>query len=411
MDSFLQAWIHLDAIALVQTIGYLGVALFVFAESGILLGIFLPGDSLLFAAGLLSASGFIPYIPLVLIVVVSAILGDSTGYWFGTKMGDTLFKRKDSRFFKQEYVTRTQKFFEAYGGRAIVLARFVPIVRTIAPVLAGVGSMSYKKFLSYNVCGGFAWGAGMVSLGYFLGSIIPNSEQYVLPLSLVIIVLSFIPFFINHLHGKRARCLIFLFAVPFLLLVFITREVAVANNFLLAADEWVETMLVSIRTPAFLHLFKCITMLGDTVVVIAVTGIAGIALIFSRYKAYAAGLFTAVIGASGTSYLMKEMIERARPDGLIPSVIETSSSFPSGHATLAIALYGFLTFLLCKRYPKIAALITIKAIFVILAIGFSRLYLGVHFPSDVLAGYLLGGLWLFIGIEIAALLKNKKRMV
>jgi len=200
MTAFLQACLQLDPVAIVKAGGYLGIALFIFSESGILLGIFFPGDSLLFAAGLLSAGNFLSFGPLVLIVVATAILGDSVGYWFGVKIGDNLFKKKDSRFFKQEYVTRTQKFFETYGGRAIILARFVPIVRTIAPILAGVGTMTYKKFLSYNVLGGFAWGAGMVSLGYFLGSIIPNSEHYILPLSLVIIIISFLPIIINYIR-------------------------------------------------------------------------------------------------------------------------------------------------------------------------------------------------------------------
>lgn len=197
MNEFLQACLQLDPVAIVKAGGYIGIAIVVFAESGVLLGLFFPGDSLLFVAGLLSAGGFLSVGPLALVVVISAILGDSAGYWFGTKVGGNLFQRKDSRFFKQEYVTRTQKFFTTYGGRAIVLARFVPIVRTIAPILAGVGSMSYSRFISYNVIGGCLWGAGMISFGYFLGSIIPSSERYVLPISLVIIVFSFLPIFIN----------------------------------------------------------------------------------------------------------------------------------------------------------------------------------------------------------------------
>ncbi len=205
MDTFLLACIHLDPIAIIKTGGYLGIAILIFAESGVLLGIFFPGDSLLFAAGLLSAGGFLSIVPLVLFVVGAAILGDSVGYWFGVKVGDSLFKRKDSRFFKQEYITRTQKFFITYGGRAIILARFVPIVRTIAPILAGVGTMKYSHFVSYNALGGFLWGAGMVLFGYFLGSIIPNSERYVLPLSLVIVVLSFLPILINYIRNHTKR--------------------------------------------------------------------------------------------------------------------------------------------------------------------------------------------------------------
>ena len=188
--------------AIVQAGGYLGVAILIFAESGVLLGIFFPGDSILFVAGLLSAGGFLSFWPLVGIVVSAAILGDSVGYWFGTSIGDRLFKRPNSRFFKQEYVTRTQKFFTTYGGRAVILARFVPIVRTIAPILAGVGTMKYSRFLSYNALGGCLWGAGMITLGYSLGSMIPNSEQYVLPLSLIIIILSFLPIFTNYIRAK-----------------------------------------------------------------------------------------------------------------------------------------------------------------------------------------------------------------
>jgi len=203
MSAFLLACAHLDPVAIVQAGGYLGIAIVIFAESGVLLGIFFPGDSLLFAAGLLSASGFFSFIPLVLVVVIAAILGDSIGYWFGAKVGYAFLKRPDSRFFKQEYVTRTQKFFITYGGRAIILARFVPIIRTIAPILAGVGSMTYRKFLSYNAIGGCLWGAGMVSLGYSLGSIIPNSENYILPISLVIIVISFLPIFIEFIRNKK----------------------------------------------------------------------------------------------------------------------------------------------------------------------------------------------------------------
>jgi len=201
--DFIYACINLDPIAIIKAGGYIGIAFIIFAESGILLGIFFPGDSLLFAAGLLSAAGFLAPIPLMIFVVIAAIIGDSVGYWFGANVGINFFKRKDSRFFKQEYVKRTELFYQKYGGRAVVLARFVPIVRTIAPILAGIGSMKYSTFLRYNILGGCLWGIGMISLGYFLGSVIPNSERYILPISLVIIVISFFPIFINLMHSKK----------------------------------------------------------------------------------------------------------------------------------------------------------------------------------------------------------------
>ena len=204
MLDFFLACIQLDPIAIIKAGSYLGIAIVVFAESGLLVGIFLPGDSLLFAAGLLSAAGYLVFGPLVFIVVIAAILGDSVGYWFGTNVGQALFSRKDSRFFKQEYLKRTERFYMTYGGRAVVLARFVPIIRTIAPILAGVSSMTYSTFLSYNAIGGLLWGVGMTSLGFFLGSVIPGSERYILPISIVIIVISFLPIFINIARGKRA---------------------------------------------------------------------------------------------------------------------------------------------------------------------------------------------------------------
>jgi membrane-associated protein len=183
--------------------GYVGLTLVVFAESGLLIGMFFPGDSLLFAAGLLSASGIFNPIAVMVLVVIGAIAGDNVGYWFGKNVGVNLFNRPDSWFFKQEYVTRTEKFYTVYGPRAIVLARFVPIVRTIAPILAGVGSMRYGTFLMYNVLGALLWGLGMTLLGYSLGTVIPESEKYVLPLSLVIVALSFFPIILNLLRGKK----------------------------------------------------------------------------------------------------------------------------------------------------------------------------------------------------------------
>lgn len=203
MLNFINACINLDPIALIQTGGYIGISFLIFAESGLLIGIFFPGDSLLFAAGLLAAGNILSFGPLLILVILAAILGDSVGYWFGAKAGQTLLNRPDSRFFKHEYIERTETFYQKYGGRAVVLARFVPIVRTIAPILAGVSSMTYRTFLSYNIVGGCLWGAGMTSLGYFLGSVIPNSEHYILPISLVIIVLSFLPVLIESIQKRK----------------------------------------------------------------------------------------------------------------------------------------------------------------------------------------------------------------
>lgn len=187
-----------------------------------------------------------------------------------------------------------------------------------------------------------------------------------------------------------------------LLLAFFTREVMSAHSIILTADVWFENLLLSIRTPFLLHVFNWITFFGEILVVIGIAGLISIAILLLKLdKTYIAGLAVALIGAAASSYIMKAVIERARPDGLIPAVTESSFSFPSGHATLAVALYGFTAFFLCKMYPRNTKLIVVVATVIVLAIGFSRLYLGVHFPSDVIAGYILGGLWVLIGIEIA----------
>lgn len=203
MQHFADALLHFDPVAIIQAGGYVGIAALIFAESGLLIGIFFPGDSLLFAAGLLAGSGFLSFPILLFFVIAAAILGDSVGYWFGTSIGPGLFARKDSRFFKQAYLKRTEQFYTTYGGRAVTLARFVPIVRTLAPILAGVSAMPYRQFLAYNLLGGTLWGGGMVAVGYTLGRVLPGSEHYLLPFSLLVVAVSFLPF-IRRLWRRRA---------------------------------------------------------------------------------------------------------------------------------------------------------------------------------------------------------------
>jgi membrane-associated protein len=164
----------LDPERLISTFGLLGILVIVFAESGILIGFFLPGDSLLFTAGLLTADGEYITFPIwlvCLLITIAAIAGDQVGYVFGNRVGPALFRRPNSRFFKQENVVKAHEFFEKYGPRSIVLARFVPIVRTFTPIVAGVSKMRYRTFVIYNVVGAVLWGTGVTLLGYFLGQI------------------------------------------------------------------------------------------------------------------------------------------------------------------------------------------------------------------------------------------------
>lgn len=194
-----------DLISLIKTVGYLGLFGIVFAESGLLIGFFLPGDSLLFTAGFLASQGFLNIWFLMPLIFIGAVLGDNVGYAFGKKVGPMIFKREDSILFHKDHLERARIFYEKHGPKALVLARFMPGIRTFAPILAGVGEMSYSKFFSYNLIGGFFWGAGMSWLGYWLGSAIPDIDKYLIPIIILIIVFSLLPGLYHILKEKEER--------------------------------------------------------------------------------------------------------------------------------------------------------------------------------------------------------------
>ncbi len=206
MIGLLPGW--LDPEQLLDKGGIYALAAIVFAESGLLVGFFLPGDSLLFFAGFLSSDAggnLLPNIVVTAVVaMVAAILGDQVGYLFGVRVGPSLFDRPKSRFFNPNHVIKAHEFFEKHGPRTIVLARFVPIVRTFAPILAGVGTMPYKTFVKYNVVGGILWGGGVTALGYFLGEIefIKNNIEVA---ALAIVAVSVLPMAIEIIRHRRAK--------------------------------------------------------------------------------------------------------------------------------------------------------------------------------------------------------------
>ena len=190
---------------LIEAFGTLGIFAIVFAESGLLFGFFLPGDSLLFTAGLLASRGLLNF-PLIAVgCAVFAIAGDQVGYVIGRKAGPALFRRPDSRFFHQRNVDRARAYFAKNGPRTIILARFIPVIRTFAPVVAGVGQMDYRKFVTYNVVGGILWGSGVTTAGYLLGESIPDIDRWLLPIIGVIVMVSFIPVGLELLRMWRHR--------------------------------------------------------------------------------------------------------------------------------------------------------------------------------------------------------------
>ena len=197
--------ILLNPVIIIQSVGLVGVLLIVFAESGLFFGFFFPGDSLLFTAGFLASQGLMSPAGLFIGAFIAAVLGDSVGYAFGRKIGPKIFTKEDSFFFNKKHIARSEHFYEKFGKKTIILARFVPIVRTFAPILAGVGNMKYRVFLSYNIIGGLLWSVGVSALGYFLGATVPHADKYVTPLVILIIIVSIIPPAMEYIRSRREQ--------------------------------------------------------------------------------------------------------------------------------------------------------------------------------------------------------------
>ena len=200
--------VHIDLPELIKSIGYAGVWFIIFAESGLLVGFFLPGDSLLFTAGFLASQpqlGVFNIWVLVFGAFVCAVVGDNVGYATGHRFGRKLFNREDSRFFHKKHLVKTQNFYERHGKKTIILARFMPIVGTFAPIVAGIGAMQYKTFMTFNLIGGFLWTFGLTLAGYYLGQIIPDVDKYLLPIVVVIVLISFLPSAIHLIQENRQQ--------------------------------------------------------------------------------------------------------------------------------------------------------------------------------------------------------------
>jgi membrane-associated protein len=194
-----------DVRGLIQLGGLLAICIIVFVETGLFVGFFLPGDSLLVTAGVFAATGDLNLAALLAGASVCAIVGDQVGYWIGRRAGQALYSRPDSRFFKRRHLERAHAFYERHGGKTIVLARFVPIVRTFAPPVAGAAEMTYRRFVFYNIAGGLLWVCSTVFLGYFLGRAVPNIEEHIHIVIAVVIVLSILPGVYEVLRQQRAE--------------------------------------------------------------------------------------------------------------------------------------------------------------------------------------------------------------
>src|SRR5438270_5610782 len=188
---------------LIQSAGLFGLAAIIFSETGLLVGVFLPGDSLLVTAGLFAAKGYLNVLTLAPALTIAAICGNSVGYFIGRATGPRVFRRENSLFFNKKHAIRAHEFYEKYGRKTIVLAQFMPVIRTFAPVVAGVGGMKFRQFITFNVIGAIVWIWSMLGLGYFLGNTIPGIDQHIEIVVAIVIFISILPGLISALRARR----------------------------------------------------------------------------------------------------------------------------------------------------------------------------------------------------------------
>lgn len=205
--NFIQNFFHTiyNVPELIRLVGQFGLPLIIFAETGLLVGFFLPGDSLLITAGLLAARGDLNLPLLIVTLIPAAILGNATGYQIGKRTGKALYSRPDSLLFRREHLRMTHEYYERHGGKTIIIAQFAPILRTFAPVVAGVAEMGYRRFASYNVVGAILWITSMTLTGYLLGNIIPGIDKRIDVLVMVVVAVSLLPAAIAFLRGRLNR--------------------------------------------------------------------------------------------------------------------------------------------------------------------------------------------------------------
>lgn len=440
---------HLESLG---TLGYWAVFLIAFLEALAFIGSFVPGASIVVLAGFLSAHGYLDIGDLIWFAALGAILGDAASYYLGTK--GTHFFHDENKFLKASHLERAQRYFTRHGSKSIFLGRFIGPIRPIVPFVAGLSRMDKRTFLFWNVVSGFAWAIFHLFLGYFFGGAFKAVEAwstragfflfYVLLAigvlwlvfkkseSIIVFVRSILRsmgdafatnpdiqrFAEKHpllVAGIRQRMktntffglplticgIAFLYSASLFIGVI---EGVLASDVIVQADVRVANALAVFRDPELIRFFTWVTLLGKWQIIVGFLLIASALFFMWHRKKFIIPLWVTVAGAELLSFLSKIMVHRQRPPGAF--YIEDSFSFPSGHATIAIAFYGFCAYVLFRALTKWKWKINVAAvsIIVIALIGFSRLYLGVHYVSDVWGGYLIGALWLLLGIALSELL-------
>lgn len=439
--------------------GYLIVLIFSIAEGLAFIGTIVPGATVVTLAGFAAFHGHMDVGDLIWFSAAGAVIGDSLGYYLGYAKSKAF---KDSnKFLKLSHLDKGRTFFDKYGNRSVFFARFIGPLRATVPFIAGAVKMDIQKFLLWNVLSGFVWAASHVLLGYFFGGIIGQVDRSInkiaglLVLILIIVTIVWVIIkkskaifeytkTISHFFKKRISesnliknfkksfpslydFLVSRFSrksfvgLPLTLLTIIfliglgiffgLAESVVGLEPIVKLDTSISDYLFVHRSLTFIKLFLNITYLGQWFTVLTLSLITISLLYVKNKKLFILPYVYVLIGNEATMYFIKLFINRARPASDIAYYIEKSPSFPSGHSAVAMAMYGYLTYLICKllsSWKKRFRVIFLGAL-IILGIGFSRMYLEVHYFSDVLGGFLLGGLWLLWGITYTELLLDKKK--
>ncbi len=438
-------------------IGYWLVLLVSFAESLAFVGEFVPGGILVVLAGFLSAQGYLDLGDLIWFAAIGAILGDSLSYWLGSK--GTRFFRNENRILKLSHLEKGEQFFKRHGEKSILLGRFIGPMRPIVPFVAGLFRMRQRTFLFWNIVSGFLWATGYLLLGYFFGGAASAIEAwttrtgffaFVALVSILVLwflvkrsrgIFSFLfsiavsirdaiivnrdvqklverhprtfAFLKRRLNRERFSGLpltLILVAFVYVVSLFLgIVEDIITSDPIVAADIRVANLLYAFRDMELITFFTWVTLLGKWEIVFGGAIVATILLWLWRKRVYVFSLWFTLIGSEIFNLLGKLAFHRPRPE--IAYYAEHGFSFPSGHATIAMAFYGFLTYVLVRETKKWGrkAAILFWGLIVILAIGLSRLYLGVHYVSDVWGGYLSGALFLIIGIALVEWIKHRQQ--
>lgn len=417
MSVLIDVALHIDKYlgVIIQQYGgltYFILALIIFLETALILTPFLPGDSLLFITGTVAATRVLNIWLLFFLLSVAAILGDTMNYWIGHYFGERVFMK--SRLFKKEYLARTHEFYEKHGGKTIVLARFIPIVRTFAPFVAGISAMNYLRFLVYNIVGGFLWVGIFMFAGYYFGGI-PFVQHNLTLIILGVVVLSLIPpaFYVARKHKEKVKMLsrkeylhwIIAGALALYTLIELTQEV-VKREGIVQLDALVLQRMMGFWNPGLTITMQNITRIADTWVMVAFGVILVVAMLYTKRRFSALLVFLTMVFGLVLKEGLKFFIARMRPGN---SLIEAAGySFPSGHAAFAVIFFGLLLYLFKNEFKSgfLRGIFLLVNLLLILAIGFSRLYLQVHWMSDVLAGYALGLLCLSVFVVLVKFLQE-----